>query len=108
MRIIHNLSKDARAKIIEILLENRSKKELAEELEISPAAVTKFVNGITHPSDDTIEKAIEIADDEEKREILNIIIDDIMISVEELVNEYKLVDKKVEKIKKILNTITYP
>ena len=102
MRIIHNLSKNAREKIINILLEKRSKKELAEELGISPSAITKFINGITHPSDETIRKALEIADEEEKERIYEVIAEDIIESLEEFINNSGFENEKIRNIKKFL------
>lgn len=102
MRIIHNLSKEAREKIIMVLLENRSKKELAESLGVSPSAITKFINGITHPSDETIEKALEIATDEEREKIENIILEDILESLEEFINNTKFVNEKANRIKNFI------
>mgnify|MGYP001772498552 FL=1 len=102
MRIIHNLSKDAREKIINILLEKRSKKELAEELGISSSAITKFINGITHPSDETIKKAIEVADEEEKERIYEIIAEDIIESLEDFINNSGFENEKIRNIKKLL------
>ncbi|QIW24289.1 XRE family transcriptional regulator [Sulfolobus sp. S-194] len=96
MRIIHNLSKDARERIISLLLEKRSKKELAEELDVSPSAITKFLNGLTHPSDKTIERAIEIADEEEKERIYEIIVEDIMESLEEFVKNNYSINEKIK------------
>ena len=102
MRIIHNLSKEAREKIIEILLEKRSKKELAEELGITPSAITKFLSGMTHPSDETIERALEIADEEEKERIYEIIVEDIVESLEEFINYSGFENEKIRNIKKLL------
>jgi len=102
MRIIHNLSKDARERIIDILLEKRSKKELADELGISPSAITKFINGITHPSDETIEKVLEIADEEERERIYEIIAEDIIESLEEFINNCGFENEKIKNIKKLL------
>ena len=107
MRIIHNLSKEARSKIIEVLLENRSKVELARELGLSPAAITKFLNGVTHPSDETIERAFKIASEREKREIIDIILDDLLQSLEEFVEETNVMNRKVLRIKKIISSITF-
>ncbi|BFH74433.1 helix-turn-helix transcriptional regulator [Sulfurisphaera javensis] len=102
MRIVHNLSKEAREKIIELLLEKRSKKELANELEISPSAITKFINGQTHPSDETIEKAIEIADEEEKERIYEIIVEDLIESLEEFIQNNDVKNEKMLRIKNVL------
>ncbi|BCU71306.1 helix-turn-helix domain-containing protein [Stygiolobus caldivivus] len=106
MRIIHNLSKEARTRIIELLLENRSKKELAEELGLSPSAITKFLSSATHPSDETIEKAFKIANEREKREIIDIILDDLLESLEEFIEETNIMSRKILRIKKIITHIT--
>ncbi|TRM82236.1 hypothetical protein DJ522_07440, partial [Sulfolobus sp. F3] len=45
VRYIHDLGKESRLSIIYILLQNRSKKELADELEVSPALITKYLKG---------------------------------------------------------------
>ena len=105
MRIIHNLSKDAREKIIEILLEKRGNKELAEELGISPSAITKFLNGETHPSDKTIERALKIADEEEKEKIYKIIVEDVVESLEEFLEFIDSENEKIRKLKECLSMI---
>jgi len=107
MRIFHNLSKEARTKIIEVLLQKRSKKELAEELGLSPAAITKFLNNKTHPSDETIEKAFKIATEREKREIIDIILDDLLESLEEFVEETNIMNRKILKIKKLITSAMF-
>ncbi|WP_054837682.1 helix-turn-helix domain-containing protein [Sulfuracidifex metallicus] len=55
-RVFHNLSKGARYDILSILLERRGKKELATELGVSPALITKYINKVTHPSDEVMSK----------------------------------------------------
>ncbi|AEE93468.1 MULTISPECIES: helix-turn-helix domain-containing protein [Acidianus] len=106
MKAIHNLSKEARQEIINILLEKRSRKELAEELGITPAAIVKFTKGLTHPSDDTILKALEIASDDEKEKIVNIILNDLVNSVIEVFSEYpNVTTEKIDELKKILDEI---
>ncbi|QGA55071.1 helix-turn-helix domain-containing protein [Sulfolobus sp. E5-1-F] len=106
-KAIHNLGKDARLHIIHILLQNRSKKELAEELGITPAAITKYLKGTTHPSDEIIEKCIEIANEEEYYEIVKIIINDISEALLELLGnvniENILENENVQKLKKLLD-----
>jgi len=102
MRIIHNLSKEAREKIIEVLLEKRSNKELAEDLGISPSSVTKFLNGMTHPSDVTIERALEIADDEEREKIYEIIVEDVVDSLIEFLSEIDTENEKILRLRECL------
>ena len=87
MRLLHNLSKEARQRIIEILLKKRTLKELANELGVTEAAVSKFWRGLIHPSDETLMKAFEIADEDERREILDVAFEDLMAAMEELLTE---------------------
>ncbi|ACP36170.1 transcriptional regulator, XRE family [Sulfolobus islandicus Y.G.57.14] len=106
-KAIHNLGKDARLHIIHILLQNRSKKELADELGITPAAITKYLKGITHPSDEIIEKCIEVAKEDEYYEIIKIIISDITEALIELSREIDIEkimeNENVQKLKKLLD-----
>ncbi|MCE4602819.1 MAG: helix-turn-helix domain-containing protein [Desulfurococcales archaeon] len=82
-RFLHNLSKDARRRIIEVMLSSRSQRSLAEELGITPAAVNKYLTGKTHPSDRVMERILEIASGEEVLEISKIIAEDLAKSMEE-------------------------
>jgi len=109
VRYIHDLGKESRLSIIYILLQNRSKKELADELEVSPALITKYLKGITHPSDEIIKKCIEISNEEEYKQIIDIIISDLSSAVEELINdidvEYILQNESLKKLYNYLNKI---
>ncbi|MEB3861689.1 MAG: helix-turn-helix domain-containing protein [Desulfurococcales archaeon] len=82
-RFLHNLSKDARRRIIEVMLYARSQRSLAEELGITPAAVNKYLTGKTHPSDRVMERILEIASSEEALLISKIIAEDLAKSMEE-------------------------
>lgn len=84
MRFIHLLSKEARLRLIELALSHRSAKELADELEISPAAVSKYTNGKMHPSDDTIRRLFRILDQEEHVRAYTIVLEDLAYGLEEL------------------------
>jgi len=85
-KMCHALSKDARKDIIIILYNYkfRSIRALARELQVSTPAVAKYLSGRTHPRDEVICRAIEIAasDDSIKREIKNIIFKDIINTLE--------------------------
>ncbi len=106
MKAIHNLSKEAREEIISILLSNRSKKTLAEELGVSPAAISKFTSGKTHPSDDTILRALEIADDDERRKILQVVVNDLITSLLEVIGDNpKVAEEKIEDLKRIVDEL---
>ncbi|MGC9072454.1 MAG: helix-turn-helix domain-containing protein [Acidilobus sp.] len=81
---VHLLSKDARKRIIELLSSSRGVRRLADELGVTPAAVSKYLRGTTHPSDRVIAKAIELATPEEAAEISKIIAEVLL----EGVNDY--------------------
>ncbi|AFZ70482.1 putative transcriptional regulator [Caldisphaera lagunensis DSM 15908] len=72
-KYVHLLGKESRQKIIEILADERGVRELANELDITPAAVSKYLSGLTHPSDLVIERAIKIANEDEIRKIAKIV-----------------------------------
>jgi transcriptional regulator with XRE-family HTH domain len=76
--LAHMLSKEGRRRIIEVLVSERGGSNAAEALGISRAALSKFLNGKTHPSDALIEKAIEIASIEEKEKIVAIVAEDLL------------------------------
>ena len=100
MRLLHNLSKDARQRVIEVLLRRRTLKELANELGVTEAAVSKFWRGIIHPSDETLMRALEIADEEERKEIMDIAFEDLMDAIEELLVE----ERYREKLREVLSS----
>ncbi|MCE4623802.1 MAG: transcriptional regulator [Caldisphaeraceae archaeon] len=77
-KYVHLLGKDARRKIIEILANSRGVRLLAAELNITPAAVSKYLSGATHPSDIVLERAIEVANEDEVAAITKIIEDEFL------------------------------
>jgi len=100
---VHWISKEARYKIIDIMLSTRSITELARVLGISPTAVRKYVKRIAHPSDTVLARAIEQAEMYEKAAIIEVIINDLLEAVAKL---YKSVDDKYkEEIRERLATI---
>jgi len=46
---VHLLSKEARRKIIEVLASSRGVRRLADELGVTPAAVSKYLRGLRTP-----------------------------------------------------------
>lgn len=86
-KFIHLLGKEARLEIIRVLLRNRSIKELAESLGVTPPAVVKYLAGRTHPSDTTMQRALRIADEDELNLIYSIIIRELASGLEEAVQE---------------------
>lgn len=104
MKYIHNLSKEARQKIIEILLEKRTAKELADELGLTEASISKFRRGKIHPSDETILKTLEVADEEELERVEEIIIDDLLSALNDLMTESKARERVVSKLREMLES----
>ncbi|QCO30355.1 hypothetical protein DFR88_07565 [Metallosphaera sedula] len=104
MRAVHNISKECREKIVALLLEKRSKSELARDLGVSPASIVKFYKGRTHASDLTILRALSIADEEEKKYIARLIMDDLAESLLDLLSENQdLQSEKLDILKKVLD-----
>ncbi|MEM1927767.1 MAG: helix-turn-helix transcriptional regulator [Acidilobaceae archaeon] len=104
-RFVHLLSKEARKKIIEEALSRRSLRELSETLGVSVAAISKYKSGITHPSDETLARLLEVAEEEEAREYVRIMVEDLVSGISELISwalERNLLDAsviaKVEKL----------
>ncbi len=93
LRYCQSISKDARRKIISLLLkELPSKRELARILSISPAAVIKYERGLTHPSDEVICKALEAAislgaAEELKRILIEDLVETLRASLQWLLDE---------------------
>ncbi|MGC9106022.1 MAG: helix-turn-helix domain-containing protein [Thermoprotei archaeon] len=102
MRFVHNLSKEARQRIVEVMLQNRTAKELAEELGLSEAAISKFRRGRIHPSDETVIKIMEIAEEDELSQIVEVIVDDLMDAVRDLMTDERAKDRVLQHMKSML------
>ncbi|MCE4621397.1 MAG: helix-turn-helix domain-containing protein [Desulfurococcales archaeon] len=84
MKFVHLLGKRARERIIELLASSRSYSELANQLGISTAAISKYLSGKTHPSDAVLLRALDIATPEEKEVIINIILEEFAEGLKDL------------------------
>ncbi|WP_440059584.1 helix-turn-helix domain-containing protein [Thermogladius sp. 4427co] len=78
------VSKEARLKIIEVVLSSRSVKQLASELGVSPTAVRKYLNRRAYPSDEVVSKIIRNLAPYEKEKVYEILIDDLTASLKDL------------------------
>jgi len=78
---VHWLSKDARYRIVDLLLSTRSVRQLAMELGVSPTAIRKYINRVTHPSDETMKKILEIVAPYEEEKVVKIITDDMIEAI---------------------------
>lgn len=92
---VHWISKEARAKIVELMLSTRSIIELSRDLGISPTAVRKYVKRLTHPSDEVLYRALKSLAPYEVDTAINIIIDDMLEALRRL---YNSVDNKYKQI----------
>ncbi|MGC9210004.1 MAG: helix-turn-helix domain-containing protein [Acidilobus sp.] len=95
---VHLLSKEARKRIIELLAASRGVRRLAEELGVTPAAVSKYLRGTTHPSDKVMARAIQLATPEEAAEISKIVAEVLLEGVNDYVRwsvEKGVVDPRV-------------
>ncbi|MEM0368246.1 MAG: helix-turn-helix domain-containing protein [Desulfurococcaceae archaeon] len=88
---VHWVSKNARYRIIELMLSTRSITELARVLGVSPTAVRKYIKRISHPSDEILSVAIKHAETYEKEAIMALIIEDLMDSISKF---YNAIDEK--------------
>ncbi len=105
---VHWLSKDARRRIIEIMLSTRSIHQLSRELGLSATAVRKYVSGETHPSDQTMIKVFEIVAPYEREQIYKVVIDDLTDAILYLSNhieEETLKEYLKKRIKEVMNRI---
>ncbi len=109
LRFVHLLSKDARRKIIEVMLTRRSLRELSSVLDVTPTAISKYRSGATHPSDETIFRVLGGANRDELIEISRIIFDDLysgFTSFVEWMQEKGLIDGYVvERLRRLVERI---
>jgi transcriptional regulator with XRE-family HTH domain len=109
LRFVHLLSKDARRKIIEVMLTRRSLRELSSVLDVTPTAISKYRSGATHPSDETISRVLGGANRDELIEISRIIFDDLysgFTSFVEWMQEKGLMDGYVvERLRRLVERI---
>ena len=85
MKYVHLLGKEARRKIIERLASSKGVRKLADELGITPAAVSKYLRGQTHPSDRVIMKAIETLEPDDALEVSKIIEEELLSGLEDYI-----------------------
>lgn len=88
---VHWISKEARYRIIELMLTTRSTTELSRVLGVSPTAIRKYIKRQSHPSDEVLYEAIRNASMYEKDAIISIVIDDLVEAINRL---YRSIDEK--------------
>ena len=105
---VHWLSKEARFRIIDVLLSTRTVKNLAEELKISRAAIRKYVSRETHPSDDIMARIFEIIAPYEEDRLARIVVDDLVEAIKRLNNSLEREEHKsylMNKLKEVLKEL---
>jgi predicted transcriptional regulator len=85
----HHLGKTARRRIIQELIAEYGNRRLAELLEVSPAAISKYASGIMHPSDATMEKALKIAKGRLREKIAKLIVRDLAKALLDALEDYE-------------------
>jgi len=88
---VHWISKEARYKLVELMLSTRSLTELAKALGVTPTAVRKYVKRTAHPSDEILVKALEALAPYERDSAMSIIINDLVGAIKAL---YESVEEK--------------
>jgi len=108
MMPVHWLSKEARFKIIDVMLSTRTVNGLAAELGVSRSAVRKYVNRETHPSDEVMERVFQVCKPYEEDEITRIVIEDLVEAIRMLASSLensKHREYLVEKLKGVLSSL---
>ncbi len=85
-RVVHWLSKEARYRIVEVLMSTRSERELAKDLGVTSTAIYKYLERKTHPSDTVVARALKILNEYERERVYKLVADDIVSAIEELLN----------------------
>jgi len=83
---IRVLSPAARRRILEILLERRSYRELALQLGVSPAAIAKYLSGRAAPRDDVMARALSALEPEEAEDVALIVTEEMAEAVESFID----------------------
>jgi len=105
---VHWLSKEARYRIIEILLSTRTSESLAKELDISRSTIRKYMARLTHPSDETMERVFAICKPYEEDAVMKIVIDDLVEAVRKLAESLDKDNHReylLKRLKEVLNSI---
>jgi Helix-turn-helix. len=94
---------------VEVMLSGRSLRELSELLGITPAAISKYRSGVTHPSDEVLGRILEGASRVELEEIAKVAFNDLYLGFENLIEwmlERRLVEGSVlEKLRKLVERV---
>ncbi|MCY0868185.1 MAG: helix-turn-helix domain-containing protein [Desulfurococcus sp.] len=83
---LHWVSKDTRARLIELMLSTRSVTELSRDLGISPTAIRKYVKKVAYPSDEVLQRVLENLAPYEMDEAIRMLISDLFESIRALYN----------------------
>lgn len=102
---VHWLSKDARYRIIDLMLSTRTATSLAEELGISRGAIRKYINRETHPSDNIMIKVFQIIAPYEEDRVIKIVIDDLVEALRRLCESLDKREHKNYLLKKLREVI---
>ncbi len=105
---VHWLSKEARFRIIDVMLSTRTANSLAEELGITRTAIRKYISREMHPSDEVMEKIFMIAAPYEEDRLLSIAVEDLVEALKRLyesLKDTKYRDYLRDKLREVLESI---
>jgi predicted transcriptional regulator len=105
---VHWLSKEARYKIIDVLLSTRTVHSLADELGVSRTTIRKYINREMHPSDEVMARVFQIYAPYEEERILKIAIDDLVEAIRmlaESIDREELRKYMLEKLRGVIGEI---
>lgn len=72
---VERLGRSGRMALLEVAAKRRTYRDLARIMGVSPAAVSKYMNGRMAPSDQAVARLLESLDGEEAREAAGLILD---------------------------------
>jgi len=105
---VHWLSKDARFRIVDVMLSTRTANSLARELGISRTAVRKYINRETHPSDEVMSRLFEICAPYEEERLIKIVIDDFVEAIKKLresLDKEEYIEYLRERIREVIEPV---
>jgi len=105
---VHWLSKEARFKIIDVMLSTRTANSLAAELGLSRSAIRKYINRETHPSDEVMQQIFQVCKPYERDRIVRIAIDDLIEAIKMLSKSIENSEQRkylAEKLREVLESL---
>lgn len=87
-KYLHMMGKPARRDVIAYMVLKYGQSETANLLGVSKAAISKYMKGKTHPSDEILYKAFSINDSSLRKKMLERLAGELVDALDELVRDY--------------------